>query len=178
MLNNIEIVFAKKNLDSVSTLSLFQNKSINLVFYYFINDDFFSKNYLLLLLWFYYFLGLFYQLNIILIDSGNYQHKIKNFFNNTKHTINIVENENYTQSYLSLYIERYQHTLSDKQLLFYDRILMICNNLLSNEELTEDDILLLNAINTYMNQYNYTPLLLWEFSFEGENGIDTLIDLS
>jgi hypothetical protein len=178
MLNNIEIIFAKKNLDSISTISLFQNKSINLVFYYFINDDFFSKNYLFLLLWFYYFLGLFYRLNIILIDSGNYQYKIKKFFNNTKHIIYVLDNENYSNSYLSLYIDQYQHTMSNKQLQFYDKILTISNNLLNNIELSEDDNLLLNAINTFMYQYHYTPLLLWEFSFEGDNGIDTLINLS
>ena len=67
-LNNMEIIFTKKNIDSISCISILQNKSTNVILYHLIYDNNLLINYYTFLLWFYYIIGFFIDLKIILLD--------------------------------------------------------------------------------------------------------------
>jgi hypothetical protein len=153
LINNIEIIFTKKNIHSLSYVSIIQNKSKNIILYHNI--------YSVYLLWFYYIIGLFIKLkfNLIQCEEKNVI-KISKFFSKTKHEIIIINDMN---DVLTNYISE----LTSDQIIFFKKILSTSNSSHSN-----DDILFFKGITNLINNNNFTTLLLWEISYEGETAID------
>ena len=91
LINNIEIIFTKKNIDNISCISILQNKSKNIILYHLIYNNLLLINYYIYLYWFYYIIGFFVKLKFILIDFEEIDiHNTLKFFNKTKHEFIII----------------------------------------------------------------------------------------
>ena len=160
LLNNIEIIFTKKNIYNLSSVSIIQNQSKNIVLYHTI--------YSIYLLWFYYIIGLFINLKFNLIQcDGKDLIKILNFFSKTKHEIIINNSFDNVLNNIS--------ELTSDQIIFFNKILLTINN---NDNSNNDasNKLFLKGINKFINSNNFTTSLLWELSYEGQTAINIFID--
>jgi len=189
LINNIEIIFTKKNIDNISSISILQNKSKNIIICHLIYNNFLLIQYYIYLLYFYYIIGFFVKLKFMLIDCEETEIvETLKFFNKTNHEFIIITKNksdiflekinsnikliNINEDLLNNYIKFYEVNLTNDQLIFYNKISFVSNP----NNLVNNDILFLKGINKFIEKKYFTILLLWEISYEGETSIDIFIE--
>lgn len=189
LINNIEIIFTKKNIDNISSISILQNKSKNIIICHLIYNNFLLIQYYIYLLYFYYIIGFFVKLKFMLIDCEETEIvETLKFFNKTNHEFIIITKNksdiflekinsnikliNIKEDLLNNYIKFYEVNLTNDQLIFYNKISFVSNP----NNLVNNDILFLKGINKFIEKKYFTILLLWEISYEGETSIDIFIE--